>query len=353
MVRHHDKVLLSPMEEIHNWLIGGGLAVGIVFGVLAQRFRFCMVAATANWILIRDTRQVSAFISAFLVSIAGTQYLEYSQWVPIENAVYRNSQLDWLSVILGGSLFGIGATLAGGCATRILIRSTEGSMHSLLTLVSFMFFAALAQFGFMEPLRLKLTAATAFSLSADAGIASILSLPDFLVVIPACAALLFLLIAIGRRSLNWPLVTAGALIGGLVVISWMITGNFAQDELDPRAPSAMTMAGPLARIGYLMLSGNTPTFSFAISFVIGTGLAGLVTALVLRDFRVIPIQKGMAKYAVLGGALMGIGAIFAYGCNIGQGLSGMSTLSMESLLATLSMFAGVAIGVKWWDRQST
>jgi len=341
------------MEDINNWLIGGGFAVGIVFGVLAQRFRFCMVAATANWILIRDTRQVSAFAAAFLVSISGTQYLELLNWVPIEDAVYRNSQLDWLSVILGGGLFGIGATLAGGCATRTLIRSTEGSMHSLMALLSFTFFAALTQFGFMEPLRLALIAATALSLGGDAGIASILLLPDFLVTILLCGSLLILLIALGLRSRSWPLVTAGALIGGLVVISWIITGDLAQDEFDPRAPSAMAMAGPLARIGYLMLSGSIPTFSFAISFVIGTGVAGLVSALVTRDFKIIPVKKGMAKYAVLGGALMGFGGILAYGCNIGQGLSGMSTLSMESLLATFSMFAGAAIGVKWWDRQST
>ena len=127
---------------------------------------------------------------------------------------------------------------------------------------------------------------------------------------------------------------------------------FAQDEFDPRAPSAMTMVGPLARIGHAMLSGSLPTFSFAISFVIGTCVAGLVSALVTGDFKIVAVQKGMAKFAILGGALMGIGGVLAFGCNVGQGLSGMSTLSMESLLATCSMFAGVAIGVKWWDRQN-
>ena len=58
------------MEEVNYWLIGGGIAVGIAFGALAQRFRFCMVAATANWMLIHDTRQISAFAAAFLSAFA-------------------------------------------------------------------------------------------------------------------------------------------------------------------------------------------------------------------------------------------------------------------------------------------
>jgi uncharacterized membrane protein YedE/YeeE len=339
------------MEDINSWLITGGLSVGILFGVLVQRFRFCMVAATANWILIRDTRQVSAFVVAFLVCISGAQYLELAGWVPIENAVYRDSRLDWLSAILGGGLFGIGTTFAGGCAARTLIRSMEGSLHSLLALISFMLFAALTQFGFLESVRLELTRATALSLSGDAGIASILSIPHLLVVLLLCTGLLAWLIVLGRRGLNWSLVVAGALIGGLVVISWLITGNLTQDELDPRSPSAITMAGPLARIGYLIFSGSFPGFSFAISFVIGAAVAGLSSALLTRDFKIVPVRKGMARYAILGGALMGIGGILAYGCNIGQGLSGMSTLSVESLLATVSMFTGAAIGVIWWDRR--
>jgi len=320
--------------------------------VLAQRFRFCMVAAAANWILIRDERQIAAFAAAFLVSIIGTQYLELSNWVSIEDAVYRDSQFDWLGVILGGSLFGIGATLAGGCVTRSLIRSSEGSMHSLLALLSCMFFAALAQFGFMAPLRQELTASTALSLSGDAGIPSILSLPDLLVTMLLCGGLLILLITLGRRSLNWSWVMAGGLIGGLVVVSWIVTGDLAQDEFDPHKPSGITMVGPLARVGYLIISGSMPAFSFSVSFVIGTFVAGLVSALVMRDFKIIPVRRGMAKYAIVGGALMGIGGILAYGCNVGQGLSGMSTLSMESLTATFSMFSGVVIGTKWWDRQS-
>ena len=55
---------------------------------------------------------------------------------------------------------------------------------------------------------------------------------------------------------------------------------------------------------------------------------------------------------MLGGSLMGIGGIMAYGCNVGQGLSGISTLSFESMLAFSGMFIGTALSVKWMEKNS-
>jgi uncharacterized membrane protein YedE/YeeE len=49
----------------------------------------------------------------------------------------------------------------------------------------------------------------------------------------------------------------------------------------------------------------------------------------------------------VGAALMGVGGITALGCTIGQGVSGVSTLSLGSLIALVSMFAGGVAGVRY------
>ena len=49
---------------------------------------------------------------------------------------------------------------------------------------------------------------------------------------------------------------------------------------------------------------------------------------------------------------MGIGGIMAYGCNVGQGLTGVSTLSLESILAFAGMFIGTAASVKWMEKNN-
>jgi uncharacterized membrane protein YedE/YeeE len=50
-----------------------------------------------------------------------------------------------------------------------------------------------------------------------------------------------------------------------------------------------------------------------------------------------------ALRAAAGGVLMGLGANAAHGCNIGHGLTGVSLLSLGSLLATAAMALGVVL----------
>jgi len=340
------------MGEINTWLVGGGLAVGAIFAVVVQHFRFCLVAGTSNFLLINDSRQTVAFATALLVAITGVQLLEIFSIVEVADSSYRNSTLDWFGAGVGGIFFGIGATLAGGCAARTLVRTMEGSIHALIALLSFAIVAAVAQFGFLETLRLDITHATSLELKTDAGIASILSLPQWLVLAIVVVGLLFFIFKTSNNSNKKTMLIVGAIVGLLVVCSWYITGVLAQDEFEPTKPSAMTMSGPLARFGYIIISGRTPALSFAISFVIGTAIISFLLALATKQFKITPPQKGMTVMALLGGSLMGIGGIMAYGCNIGQGLSGISTLSLESLIAVFGMVTGIALTTKWMEQKA-
>jgi uncharacterized protein len=336
------------MEDLNMWLVGGGLAVGAIFGFIIKQNRFCMVAATGNFLLIKDNRQLLAFVAALLVAITGTQLLEFTDTVAIADSSYRNSQLDWFGAAMGGLIFGIGAVLAGGCATRTLVRSFEGSLHAIIVLLFFMLLAASAQFGFLEDARIALTHNTAVDLVSDASLAALLGLPLWLsavIVVGLLGAYLYK---------NWNpdakgMVIGGVVIGVLVVASWYITGVLAQDEFDPARPSAMTASGPLARFGYILIAAKFPALSFSISFVIGIVATVFLLSLATGTFKFEPLKVGAFKFAILGGSLMGIGSIMAYGCNVGQGLSGISTLSFESILAFAGMFSGTALMVKYME----
>lgn len=339
------------MDGLNLWLVGGGLAVGAIFGLLVQHYRFCMVAATGNFLLIKDNRQLLAFVAALLVAISGTQLLELTETVAIADSSYRNSQLDWFGASLGGLIFGIGGVIAGGCATRTLVKSAEGSLHAIIALVFFMLLAASAQFSFLETLRLDITHSTAIDLAGDASISTILGLPQWL---PAVVIVGLMLAYLYK---NWNpeaknMVLAGVVIGALVVAGWYITGVLAQDEFNPTKPSGVTVSGPLARFGYILIAAKFPALSFAISFVIGLAVTVFVFSLATGRFKFEAPRVGAYKFAVLGGSLMGVGGIMAYGCNVGQGLTGISTLSFESILAFAGMFAGTAITVKYMEKYS-
>ena len=49
---------------------------------------------------------------------------------------------------------------------------------------------------------------------------------------------------------------------------------------------------------------------------------------------------------VLGGLLMGFGGTVSGGCNIGNALTGLSILSLNSLLATGAILLGLALAVR-------
>jgi len=49
----------------------------------------------------------------------------------------------------------------------------------------------------------------------------------------------------------------------------------------------------------------------------------------------------------VGGALMGIGGVTALGCTIGQGLSGISNLSLTSFTAVAGIFGGAVLALKY------
>lgn len=340
------------MDEFNTWLIVGGLLVGAVFAFLVQRYRFCLVAGIGNLLLIKDYRQVLAFAAAWLMGIVGTQLLEMTGVVAIADSAYRNATLDWFGAGVGGFIFGVGATQAGGCAASTLVKAMGGSVYFLLVLATFVIVAAITQFGFLEPIRIELTHATAIELTTDAGLASILSLPSWLVLAGIAAALLAFIYKGWQRSPDKTMLLVGSVIGGLVLVGWYVTGVLAQDEFMPVKPSSITVSGPLARFGYIILSGRVPEISFAVAFVIGTAAAAFLLALATRQFRFTLPAKGMAIKALLGGALMGIGSIMAYGCNIGQGLTGVSTLSLESLIAIGGMIAGIVAVTKWMERNT-
>ena len=46
---------------------------------------------------------------------------------------------------------------------------------------------------------------------------------------------------------------------------------------------------------------------------------------------------------------MGVGGVLALGCTVGQGITGMSTLALGSIIALLSIIAGGFFGFKYLE----
>ena len=85
----------------------------------------------------------------------------------------------------------------------------------------------------------------------------------------------------------------------------------------------------------------------------GVLLGGLVAALLSSEFAIrLPPRGELAKGAI-GGLLMGVGAVLAFGCNIGGFFSATSALSLAGLAMMLGLGVGAILGLRYlvWETE--
>lgn len=329
----------------------GGFVTGLVLGVALQRSRLCLVAAVSNFWLMRDRRQVLGYLAAIGVALLGTWLLEAGGWAAIADSVYRRAAIDWAGALSGGLVFGVGSALAGGCAGRTLVRVGEGHVGALIALLGFAFAAMMTLYGVLSPARLWLSTQTAVTLpAADGGLGAAVGQPHWVGVAVLAGLALLVVASTARRSGSGRLILGGAVVGLTVVLGWWVTGWLGQDEFAPAPPMSVAVSGPLAQSALWLTSPAQPLVGFAIPLLAGILLGALMAAAFSGEFHWVAPAPDFALTYLVGGVLMGVGAITAGGCNIGNALTGVSTTSVEALLATLAIVAGISLGLVWLQR---
>ena len=98
-------------------------------------------------------------------------------------------------------------------------------------------------------------------------------------------------------------------------------------------------------------SDKSKFVTFGVASVLGVIVGAAVMALATKTFR----GEGFASTEdlsnhLVGAALMGFGGVTALGCTVGQGLSGMSTLALGSVITVIAIVLGcrAALGYQMW-----
>jgi uncharacterized membrane protein YedE/YeeE len=309
-------------------------------------------------LFLSDWRRLRAWFLAVAVAVAGTQGLHLAGLINLGQSVYLASPLSWGGALVGGVMFGFGMTLAGGCGAKALVRLGGGNLKSLVVVLVMGLFAMMTLIGVFAPLRLGWEQATAVSVAGlNLGEPS---LPAALagLGLPAAAARAVPVALVGLGLAWWclkdrafrrskPELLSGIVIGLLVPAGWAASGLLGSDPFEPVPLTSLSFAAPIGgALTYLMTSTGA-TLSFGVAATAGTVAGAFVAAALRRELRV----EGFRDCAELvrhlvGAALMGSGGVLALGCTMGQGLSGMSTLSLASPLALAAIIAGGVLGLK-------
>jgi len=85
----------------------------------------------------------------------------------------------------------------------------------------------------------------------------------------------------------------------------------------------------------------------------GILVGGLVAALLSSEFAIRLPPRGEFAKGAIGGLLMGVGAVLAFGCNIGGFFSATSALSLAGLAMMLGLGAGAVLGLRYlvWETE--
>ena len=113
---------------------GGLLLFGLLFGVILQRSRFCLVRAFREPFLTGDSEMTRAAALSVGVSALGFAVLKSTDLRSFDAFVFP---AFWQGGLLGGAVFGVGMVLAGGCGAGSIWRAGEGHVKLWCAILGF------------------------------------------------------------------------------------------------------------------------------------------------------------------------------------------------------------------------
>ncbi len=116
------------------------LFLGLSFGYILQRSRFCFTAAFRDPWLTGSTSITRAVILAIALATIGFTLIKYKAFLAGAEAIPGNAHFVnpiGLPLLIGGVIFGIGMVIAGGCASGTLMRVGEGFQMQIISLIFF------------------------------------------------------------------------------------------------------------------------------------------------------------------------------------------------------------------------
>lgn len=359
---------MSELQTTTQLVLGGFFLGAFALGWISQRTHFCTMGAVADVINMQDWTRARQWMLAIGVAMIGFATLVSVGWLDPSKTMYASTKWLWLSTAVGGVMFGYGMVLGSGCGNKTLVRIGTGNLKSLVVFVVMGVSAFATLKGITAVVRVNTVDAVALDMSGGASlgqwVASLAGLPEAQAIVWAGFALgAVLVLAVLRHADFWSFenLLAGLGVGVLVSAMWWVSAHLGFVAEHPETLEAVyvgtasgrieafSFVAPMAHsLDWLMFfSDKTKVLTAGVMAVVGVISGAAASSLLERSFR----WEGFANVQdlanhLLGAVLMGVGGVTAMGCTIGQGLSGLSTLSLNAVIASAAIVAGAVLAIR-------
>jgi len=339
------------------------ILLGLSLGYILQRGRFCLNSAFRDIIFLENMTMFRAYLISVVVAIIGSNLIQDMGYMItsspqtgeiIHTSLLRQNFLP-LANILGGFLFGMGIVLAGGCASGIVFRLGEGQAAAIIAIIGFFFGVVMTTDGIFRPLHSYLKTFT-FEIGGMQNPAFWHLFGQGMTVKWVSIAVLSLIIMVyvfmGKpkfgltktKTYTWAL--TGLMIGLLTMAGWWISSYFGG------FPRGLAITTPTRELFNSLLynSSHSPfqefTFlgifrgTWGVFFIFSVPLGAFISAKSRQEFswKIPPVGQFLTSFG--GSVMMGVGAVIAGGCNLGHGITGVSTGAVSSIIAITAIVMG-------------
>ena len=125
----------APEKQLYVWVIGFAF-IGVLIGFILHRSRFCIVRALREMFISGDSTSMVAVLAGLLVSLVGFTAITFSD--PTKTSYLFVATNFWVMGLLGGTIFGFGMVISGGCVVGSIWRAGEGQVKLMLSVIGMM-----------------------------------------------------------------------------------------------------------------------------------------------------------------------------------------------------------------------
>ena len=347
----HKERALDLTGVLETWgdslvLAMAGALVGLVFGVAAQRSRFCTRAAFVETCQGRLGDRFAVWWLGFSACLLGVQTLVFAGGLQAHTSRFIAPMGSLSGALIGGLLFGAGMIMTRGCAGRLLILSASGNLRAWIAALVFAVAVQASIGGWLAPARLTLMSWWQIDGGAGRDLLQITGIGRhgglaLAAVAFASGLWLFARTLPGRLALALGAITTGLCIAA----GWGLTQAIASQSFEAVQIQSVSFSSASAEFLMRILStGTAPRFGFDAGLLPATLVGAWVGALIGGDFQWqgFTAENKLGHY-LMGALLMGLGAVLAGGCTVGAGMSGGSVFALTAWLTLIAIWLGAAM----------